>query len=495
MGIIVIYLKDKFVVVILIALGLSIASTSVADEKDVCQRYIKSQKSYFEKLFGFYKNPESLPAHDSYMMLRNIDINSCQKKSTLSHLDVFLGRHTGRIGILLPLTGPKRDIGLHIQAAIRSYYGNDPEKIQSSVTIVDTRGLPQGFHQGLAQLVFEDKVSMIIGGAIKAEAKLLRLWSYKLQTTTLILQNRPYGIRSSPHTFYISPDQRQLIKTLTSYMRSRSLKSIAILHPDKKKKEFVSLLESYAKKMDIEVKKVYQYEENNFTSLDNIVKDLFRLEDPERQTELEELLKLREEEAVNTGESIEAIAAKPIFLPPIVEVDAIFLADHFKTLRHLVGVLKYYKVPRIPLLGTHQWRAPELLQPAEPYLNGSVFVDYVGGYSLLPHKLRVSKKESDFLTEPTEAHALDLWMIGRHGIDVADRALSYLPRDRRQIYRIIEKIPSRSGDRFFQSKQVFNEQHVSFWPTFLFTVSGNSLYQLFQQPAESIKSIAKPFGR
>ncbi len=479
-----------------------------SSNQELCLNYLNSKKPYYDKLFTFYKTPDALPRNDVFLQLQRISQPACMLKSVQTKIITLLSRHSGKIGVLLPLSGPKREIGLHFEAAIRSFYKSNPARFKKTIVIMDSKGLPRPFHESLARLVFEEKVSILIGGATHQEARLLRLWSTHLEISSLILHEQTLRSPAAPYAFYVSPDQDQLSLTLTSYMRSQKYKRVAVFHPENHQLRFVKQINKHSRDNGIHVTHNFSYKPADFHSLESSVKELFRLDDPERAEELAELMAAKqesqepatlpspeEEYVVDDLESrtTQMPPTKKVFLPPIVNVDAIVLADHFKTLRHFVAILKYYKVPRLPLLGTQQWRAPEIFKPWEPYLSGSVFVDYIGSYRQLPYRLKVSSSDSEYLTSPSEAQVLDIWLIGRHGVDIADRILYFLPQDRRNINRILQKMPSRKNEHFFQSKQVFDSTHKSYWPTYLFTINGKSIYQLFSRPAESMKLIATPF--
>lgn len=515
--------KNRFIKAFYLTLFVGLASPQLATSSEkICIDFLKTKRPYYEKLFSFMKKTQKINEEDSFNKLQHISSSSCALNSIQSHVKDLLSRHSGKIGILLPLSGPHRHTGLNFEAAIRTFYRKDPLRFKKTVVIADTKGLPRSFHQALAQMIFKEKVSLIIGGATSQEARLMQFWSHHLETTALLLHEKEAPSATRPYSFYVSPDQDQMSLTLTSYMRSQNYKRIAIFHPEKRQRRFVAQTKKHAKDRGIHVAYSYSYQDRNFKSLESSIIELFRLNDPERAEELAELIAAKKE-AEAKDEEIEnkkpeedhdqtadiedheyedaelamiEQSEKPseqVFLPPIVDVDAIILADHIKTLRHFVAILKYYNVPHIPLLGTQQWRTPEIFQPEESYLSGSVFVDYIGSYQDLPYRLKVSATDSEFFTSPGEAQILDLWLMARHSVDIADRILYILPDDRRDIKRLIEKIPARKHDPFFQSKKVFDPNHMSYWPTYLFTISGKSIYQLFSRPAESMRLIATPF--
>ena len=62
-------------------------------------------------------------------------------------------------------------------------------------------------------------------------------------------------------------------------------------------------------------------------------------------------------------------------LEPIIDFDAIFIADSAKHAALIAASLVYFDIEGIPLIGTHLWNSWELIKRAPEQVEGSVFVD------------------------------------------------------------------------------------------------------------------------
>ena len=248
--------------------------------------------------------------------------------------------------------------------------------------------------------------------------------------------------------------------------------------------------------MEVIQVKVVTYDTGNFSSLDASIKHLFEIDNlKDRGDELLRLIKERNAQSDEKHSGLsdpttltrlgELSEEKDIILPPIVKFKGLVVPDHFKAIRHIVSILKYYKVPQITLLGQQQWRAQELVEPVDPYLNGSVFVDYMDRYNRLPYKLRVSTDEDGFFTSPSEVGAIDYWLIARHSIQSAVRGLRQLPKDRSKISAHYKSQSIGSAAPYFGSKAMFNSENSSHWPNFIYSISGGKLFSLFKRPSHS----------
>ncbi|SMF21162.1 amino acid ABC transporter substrate-binding protein [Pseudobacteriovorax antillogorgiicola] len=445
-----------------------------------CQHQFSESISYYQKLYKFLPKGWQPKAKTAFLKLKDRQASDCRKRSVQRAVHGTLSHHTGKIGVLAPLQGKDRDLGVHFAEAIKTYY-KDVKLFERYGVLGDSRSHAKAFHQQLAKLVFVDRVSILIGGVTKYEAKMLNLWSEKLQIPTLILHSPAFRQKLSPFAFYISPDQQQMAISLATYIHNRAFQKVAIFHPEHRQKEFVFHLQDRLNRDKKNIVKIAHYNPKDYSSLALGIRELFKIDDPERHEELAELIEKKKLEAEEAG-----IPFNPegIMLPPEQTVDTIIIVDNFKTVRHFINILKYLKVPKIPLLGTQQWRAPELFNPPEPFLAGSIFVDYIGSYLRLPYRLKVTTQESPYFTTPEQTMALDLWLIGRHSIDIAERVRTALPEDRRDIRKILGELRTRKKDPFFQSQRVFDQKQVSNWPTFLFSLSESGLYPMFQRAAE-----------
>ncbi len=128
-------------------------------------------------------------------------------------------------------------------------------------------------------------------------------------------------------------------------------------------------------------------------------------------------------------------------------------------------------MPRTPILGAQSWRSPALLDPPEPMLTGSLFVDFMGSYEALPEGLRVPG--DGFFAEPSQAAEADFSAIGFRAGRIAQAALDS-GETRRQLPDTLGAL-TNVDPALFGPGNAFAEGHEARWPIFLFSIGTEKL--------------------
>lgn len=394
----------------------------------------------------------------------------CQNRRTrasgLSLIVEALSDHSARIGAILPLSGIHAQGGQAIIAGMRSVYPFRGVQFQDRVLTRDTRGLLHNFEQNLAELVFKQRISVLIGGYTKQEARLLERWGRQLRIPTIVL-NQKQDAKVMRNVFHVFPDARGLVDRLVSYAHSKGYQSVGILHPiDRKGRKLSGLLSEGLKQVGIKAEHNYVYDTNDFDSMLAAAKKVFHIDPVERADEFRELITAAKEKAVEAG-----LPFNPslVALSPILDVDAIFIDDNFRTVRHFTKLFEFLGVKHIQLLGTPQWRARGLIEPHRPFLEGAVFVDYIGDYRHLPRGIHPPVLDKTYFVEPEASSRVDYMVIGHHAVRIADRSLSQPIQKRRLLYKRITEL-SMESSAYFKRGKIFDQSHRSIWPSFMFQV-------------------------
>ena len=456
---------------------------------DECLQLQKKNIKFIKQLASFLDRSNKVKIQGELNDLSGPPTKLCRNPKKRAKLRSLFTSHKKKLGVILPLSGEKRKVGKQFKNAIKL----QAKRLginKNDLLIVDSGSNARGFHRQLAKLVFVDKVSMIIGGATSYGAKMLNLWSDKYLTPTIILHNHTFSHSRSPYSFFVSPDPMQMAQSLSAYIQNRGLRRIAIFHPENQSRILVNSFRHQLKKHGSKVKKILHYNGDNRDSLELALRELFLIDSPNRQKEMENLMWARRLERRRAGLPYDT---KGLILPPVVTVDGIVFLGNFKMARHLINTMKYLKVPKIPLFGTQQLRAPELFTPSEPYLAGSVFVDFIGSYKELPHKIKPKTWESPFFTTPKEVVSTDINLIVAHGIHIAKRSLKNAPKDKRNIRHKMRLLRTPKQSQFFASKRVFDRRQMSHWPTFLFSLSEDKMFNIFNRAADTAKLKIVPY--
>lgn len=406
--------------------------------------------------------------------LLHLKIEQCQSRETIGILEKSLQLHGGKVAILLPLSqwplALRQSIVAQVNGLVQGL-GLDPLR---KLIWVDTAAQPGGLEAQLAPLVFLHHAAMFIGGITQGEAQILSRWSERLQIPTIVL-NRRLPPQRSKQLFYLGPDPRLLASSLTRHALSRGIRKVAILMPQSSRDgPLVDHFIAQAQHLRLNISGPYLYNPNDFESIDTVLRKIFHIDPAARSEEQLELVRHLKDKAQQEGVAFDPRNA---VLPAQLDVDAIFIVDHFKNVRHLAKAFAYYGVKRLPLLGIPKWRAFELVDASEDILRGSVFVDYVGSYKKLPYRIAATPMGSEFFVPSSEVDTIDLKLLVSHAVYAAQQALSGKREARPQLYKRLEAARPPQGE-FFAVPTIFRRDHLSYWPSFLFAVGEGSVQMM-----------------
>ncbi len=438
---------------------------------DISMKYYRMLASYLPPSFKLY---DQLPSHQ-FLKLKG---DGCDQPGTTSLYTKVVSVHSQRIGVLLPFGRWSSSTQKNLLAWLKEYVrsqGLDPEK---NVIWLDTGGKVQTMQEQLAQLVYVQHVSSVIGGLTVAEAPVLAKWADHLRIPTIVL-NKKFDPPNSKFVFRLGPDTKQLARSLMSHAAAKGYKRIAIIMPQSSRDgTFADAIRADAPGK-FETVGPFFYSTNDFNSIDQIFRKLFHINDDSRRQEMLDLITDLKEKAKKEGVSFDS---KGLMLPPVVDIDALVIIDNFKDVRHIAKTLNFYGVSKLPLLGIPKWRAPELVDQDEPNLVGAVFVDYIGSYRSLPYGIRGDYVGDENFVEGAEASLIDLKLVVTHALAAA---LETVKGPRIARYALAKRIENAvpQDKTFFRSSTIFAKNHEAYWPSYLFTVSPGHIQSLSEPVA------------
>jgi hypothetical protein len=445
--------------------------SAVSDDSELCLKLFQKTVVAFQELNRKLPPNSIVPPNSPLVPLLGLQPNDCSLPGTMALIEKALGQHSGRVALLLPFSKMPKAVGQELLRSVHTWMqskGLNPGRL---IIWRDTEGNREKLERQLAQVVWQHGASIIIGGLFQNEAPFLTQWADRLRIPAIILNRKPEGVVSK-NTFYMGPDYKLLASGLTRYALSRNMKRIAIMSPQFSHDEaLVTAFRAQAQHLQIQITGPLIYNPADYASIDGILRKLFRIDDEARNQELLDLVNKSREAAEELGVPFDP---KTLMLPPVVEVDAILIADHFKNVRHLSKVLAFYGVKRLPLLGIPKWRAYELIDPPDENLVGSVFVDYLGSYKQLPYGIQAPTVDKEYFAEGPAAGSVDLRLVVHHALFSALQAIAG-PRSPR--FAIYKKLETSTGprDSFLSGPQIFRADHSTNWPTFLFGVGAGSI--------------------
>lgn len=446
----------------------------------VCYQLYDNMVRYYQGLFD--QLPPSVKANppiNAATKLMTVKRDDCSRKSSarqlLSLIVKALAYHNRKIGVLLPNGGDTKHSAEAVLEGMKAALG--PDIFSRQVIVKNTLGQLVHLQRALAELVFIENISIIIGGATKAEATHLLPYAGRLMLPILIMSQRLPSYKYNRNAFYVFPNLNTLVEKIVNHAISQNYQKIALLLPSQSSSsKLVDLLALRFKEAGIDANMQFFYTPNDYPSMELAAKKIFKIDPGERAEELAEIVKRAKERAQKNKEKFNP---NLISLPPIIDVDAIFIPDNFRTVRHFAKIFQYLGVKKINLIGNQKWRAFGLIQPPEPFLEGAVFVDYIGSYENIPRGIKVQEiiGASKYFVSPTETFKVDYMIIGYHAIDLATKALQGKMLKRRHLNKKLRRIHNRNS-RYFENGRAFDKRGNAKWPAFLFRVTDQDIVLL-----------------
>lgn len=418
--------------------------------------------------------------------LIQIEKSQCENQPHLSKSQRQLAKnfdqHSRKIGIVLPLSDPDYQHSRSILKGLVTVLNSGSDKSSRPYVIKDSGGGRKQTLSGLADLLLNHKVGMIIGGVNELDAKLLTSWAAKLAVPLFLLNKDDKYVDESRFVFQVFPRAKLLGQTLAYASLKNSYSNVAILRPHSGKSDRqIDGFKEFMKNRGGNIIHEISYRENEYESMDQAIRKLFELDDETRKGELVQLQRLALQEAKARGSQ----ELKTPILPPRISFDAVFIPDHFRAVRHFVRIFRFHGASKIPLLGNHEWRSKDLVFPKEPFLNGSMFVDFVGDYQNTPTKLEIKPlKTSSLLVDPEQVVDYDYRLIGYFVGKLAKDVVMTHTGKRRQLASLLEVSPSAFLK--YQPVSAFSQDRKSHWPAYIFKVDSNQI--ILDQKIDSIES-------
>jgi branched-chain amino acid transport system substrate-binding protein len=287
---------------------------------------------------------------------------------------VYQNVNKNTIGVIVPLSGDKKSIGENILRGLKigmeSGYGN------YKLVIKDSQSDPAIAAQMTDELIRQNGIFGIIGGVTTATADSIVGVASRFGVPTLVLTPKQGIVESYDFTFQNALTLKYAaFKTAESVIQNSKFNKIAVLKPDDNfgnayADAFIQAITNSGK----EVVAVRSYVFTDKGSLNNAIKGIVHL-DPngDRKDEYEQKLKEWKKENKN-ARRLNAPGTEEL-LKPIIDFDAIFIADSAKPAALVAASLPYFDIDNFPLIGTHLWNSDELIKRAPEQLEGAIFVD------------------------------------------------------------------------------------------------------------------------
>ena len=294
-----------------------------------------------------------------------------------------LAVNQGRVGVLLPLSGPAAAAGERVyqgvQLALRHVLEEHP-KLQIQLAVRDTRasaGSPGDAVAKAEELIQQEKVVALVGPFLSSEAEAAGVAAAKLETPLLT----PFAIRTQmtgrgPWFFRNTLTNRLQSAGIAAYaVRVLGLRQFAVLYPDDTDgRELARFFAESVQRLGGQIAKSipFPHDTNDFGPQ---MRALGGLDDTQ-------LARQRRALGLKPGEPFRLTLSFEALFVPAYHDKAVLIAPQ----------IPFYNMHGVKLLGGHGWDSEELIRFGERYVERAIFVDGFFADSEEPRVARFTKE-------------------------------------------------------------------------------------------------------
>jgi branched-chain amino acid transport system substrate-binding protein len=354
--------------------------------------------------------------------------------------------HSNSIGVLLPLTGKFASYGMKSLQALQlafEVFSSQKNLPKLNLIVEDSGDQTEQILLALNRLALKHRVVAIIGPMLTKGIDEVSKRAEELQVPLLSLARR------SPSTSFEYVLQAGLTQQLQAYEIARhaiqnlGMKKFAIVYPnDKLGAELGNSFWDAAETLGGSIVGVEFYAPGQ-TDFKTVVEKLAGLYYSDaRQRELDLLAKDRE-----TNKIIRRTKKNEAFyqLKPIVDFEAVFVADNSEVAGQLLPTFAYRDIETIKFLGTSAWNSPEFIARTQSYGENSLLVDaYLPGGKSSQASQFTEKYKNTFGQDPTTLEAL-AYDAGRLLWYIASKSSNYNTISRAGLLTELQSVKNFSG--------------------------------------------------
>jgi ABC-type branched-subunit amino acid transport system substrate-binding protein len=279
---------------------------------------------------------------------------------------------SNRIGLLLPLSGKYESFGKKVQRAIELAFQNSPITKNNEIELIPVDSGDGGvtYQEALKKLVEENQVIAVIGPLLSKGVETLseKADFYQVPLVSIAQVQGP----ASTHLYSCSiSSQDQATKIVNYAIQNRGFKKFAILAPSNKPgEEMAHAFWDQVLTQGGEIKAFELYEPGLNDFREPVDKSIGLFYTETRAKEIKDLADKRKELNITK----KTMKTQQYFsLPPIVDFDAVFIADEAKTVGQIIPTFAYRDAKNLSYLGISSWNSPQLVTRAGDQAEGSAF--------------------------------------------------------------------------------------------------------------------------
>lgn len=291
---------------------------------------------------------------------------------------LFLTSNPNVIGAILPLTGKYQSVGHQILKGLQYSFDvwGQGKGIKFKLAVLDSEGDPDQVALAFDELIKRDKPIAIIGGLVSKTAEVLLEKADKFKIPTLVLSQKEGLTSSSSYGF----QTYQSIESYSAYVaaiayKDAGFKKVAILESEQAfSKRYSQAFQKEFTKLGGEITTVVEYNLSERRALPNAVKTLVKLSPGgDRAEEYKNAVAKWRKSSRARGQG--GVPDIEKVLDPLIDFDALFIADGAKNGGLIASTLAYFDVEGLPLIGTHLWNDNDLVERGQRFVERAIFAD------------------------------------------------------------------------------------------------------------------------
>jgi ABC-type branched-subunit amino acid transport system substrate-binding protein len=277
-----------------------------------------------------------------------------------------------KIGLLIPMTGKYENFGKKVQKAVELAFqhSKDSSARDYELVIGDSGENAESQLKALQKLVEEDQVIGIIGPVISKGIELLAKKAVYYQVPMITLAQIQSPVAS--HLFFCSVSNKDQASQVVQYaVHSLGYNKFAIIAPSNKPgEEMANTFKEEVLTQNGEVSHLEFYEPN-LTDFRKPVDRILGLANPEKRKDELKMLEEKRKELNITHKT--SRTSQYYTLPPIIDFDAVFIADEAKIAGQIIPTFTYRDAKNLKFIGISSWNSSQLIQRAQDQVEDAIF--------------------------------------------------------------------------------------------------------------------------
>lgn len=381
-------------------------------------------------------------------------------KALIAELDQRMVVKANAVGVILPLTGTRKEFGRTALEAIKlALQGSDIELV-----VRDSEGDADKAQAAVDDLAGQQHVIAILGPMFSEESLAAAVRAESFGVPMINLSRREGIPQVGPNVFRLCLTTQQQTKAIVKLgMETLGYKKFAVLYPNmsiglESMNSFWDEVE--ARGGEIRGAESYDHDQTTFTT--PVKKLVGRYWIDARGDYAKAVYEIHKNHALSPTQRQHQVEAATKSLPPITDFDAIFIPDNAKEVGYIAPALAFEDIivstdaeelrriskttgrtdiKSIRLLGGNGWNSPRTAERGGKFVEGAIFVDGFFANDPEPRVQRFVKLFRDTLrSDPSlpDAQAFDAAGIVAQG-------LAQHPADRAQLQKWLSTLGSYLG--------------------------------------------------